>query len=176
MGWGGVGWRGKQSKSSGRLWCTGVGESVGVQALFPGLVSLTLPGLSMVSMKRCRTSEISSQQELLLLSSPGSTWSPHILHSPPLSTLSLLGTSGPGRTTQSPGASLEAEKLEQKHHPEKLPRILELASVFFKGLWQLPTYPHRLVRNSSQGALEQDLVGSLLDRCPLSSSWIVDPL
>lgn len=88
----------------------------------------------------------------------------------------LLGTSGPGRTTQSPGASLEAKKLEEKHHPEKLPRILELASVFFKGLWQLPTYPHRLLGNSRQGALEQDLVGSLLDRCPLSSSWIVDPL
>lgn len=110
----------------------------GCQALFPDLVSLTLPGLSMASMKPGRTSEISLPVRITapVLSSI------HLItpHTPlPFPHTHSTRNLWPRQDNTEPiEASLEAKKLEEKHHPEKLPRILELASVFFKGLWQLP--------------------------------------
>ena len=90
----------------------------------------------MGSMKPGRASEMSPQQELLPLSSLYQPTHPPNTHTH--THTHTLTHSLPARNfwhrqgDTEPGDSLEAGKLEQKHHPDALPRVLELLPVFFQ--------------------------------------------
>lgn len=78
---------------------------------------------------------MSPQQKLLPLSS-----SPLISYTTPSHTHSLLARNDFWPRQGDPARDvLEARELEQKRHPDGLPRILELLPVLSKVLWQLPS-------------------------------------